>query len=144
MPQKKYFVALTPEERDRRTRLTHSGKGSARTLTRSRILLKADQADGGPAGDDARIAEALDVGHRTTERLRQRFVEPGVDAAPAPAPQARRLPRKLDGAGEAPDRRSLLRPAGRAGGLDATTPGRSAGGVAGRRHHRPGDGPPGA
>ena len=66
MPAKRYLVTLTPEERDRLTRLMHSGKGSARTLTRARILLKADQlkadqADGGPAWEDTRIAEALDV-----------------------------------------------------------------------------------
>jgi len=101
MPTKRYLVTLTPEERDRLTRLTHSGKGSARTLTRARILLKADQTDGGPAWEDARIAEALDVGHRTVERVRQRFIERGVDAALAHAPQARRRPRKLDGAREA-------------------------------------------
>jgi transposase len=101
MPAKRYLVTLTPEERDRLTRLAHSGKGSARTLTRARILLKADQADGGPAWEDARIAEALDVGHRTVERVRRRFVERGVDAALAHAPQARRSPRRLDGAGEA-------------------------------------------
>ena len=102
MPAKRYLVTLTPEERDRLTGLLHSGKGAARTLTRARILLKADQADGGPAWEDARIAEALDVGRRTVERVRQRFVERGVDAALAHAPQARpRRPRKLDGAGEA-------------------------------------------
>jgi hypothetical protein len=50
MPAKRYLVTLTPEERDRLTRLTHSGKGSARTLTRARILLKADQAEGGRPG----------------------------------------------------------------------------------------------
>lgn len=101
MPAKRFLVTLTPEERDHLTRLTHSGRGSARTLTRARILLKADQADGGPAWDDARIAEALEVGHRTVERVRPRFVERGVDAALAHAPQERRPPRKLDGAGEA-------------------------------------------
>jgi transposase len=101
MSAKRYLVTLTPEERDRLTRLAHSGKGSARTLTRARILLKADQADGGPAWDDASIADALDVGHRTVERVRRRFIERGVDAALAHAPQARRPPRKLDGAGEA-------------------------------------------
>jgi hypothetical protein len=137
MPAKRYLVTLTPEERDRLTRLTHSGKGSARTLTRARILLKADQADDGPAWEDAQIAVALDVGHRTVERVRQRFVERGVDAALAHAPQARRR------RGGPADCRSLLRPAGRAGGLDTAAPGRPAGGVAGDGHHRPGDGPPG-
>src|SRR5215831_15308377 len=98
---KKYLVTLTCEERQRLTALLSAGKASALTLTRARILLKADQADGGAAWEDARIAEALDVGHRTVERVRQRFVERGVDAALARKPQARRRPRKLDGAREA-------------------------------------------
>jgi transposase len=64
--------------------------------------LKADQAAGGPAWDDARIAEALGCGHRTVERLRQRFVERGLEAALAHKPQDRpSRERKFDGAAEA-------------------------------------------
>jgi transposase len=102
MPQKKYLVTLTPEERDQLTRLTRAGKASARTLTRARILLKADQADGGPAWEDARIAEALDCGLRTVERVRRRFVEHGLDAALThKGQQTPRRQRVLDGAAEA-------------------------------------------
>src|SRR5437762_11602367 len=102
MPAKRYLVTLTPEERDRLTGLMHSGKGAARTLTRARILLKAEQAEGGPAWEDARIAEALDVGHRTVERVRERFVERGLDAALARKLQDRpSVLRELDGRAEA-------------------------------------------
>jgi hypothetical protein len=72
MPHKKYLVTLTPEERQQLTGMLSAGKASALVLTRARILLKADQADGGPAWEDAQIAEALDCGHRTVERVRQR------------------------------------------------------------------------
>jgi len=102
MPRKKYLVTLTPEERQQLTRLVSAGRRSARTLTRARILLKADQADGGPAWEDARIAEALGCGHRTVERVRERFVERGLDAALAHKPQDRpSRERKFDGAAEA-------------------------------------------
>jgi len=102
MPQKKYLVTLSPDERHHLACLLSSGKRSARTLTRARILLKADQADGGPAWDDARIADALGCGRRTVERVRQRFVESGLDAALTHKPQDRpsRTP-VLDGAAEA-------------------------------------------
>jgi transposase len=102
MPAKRYLVTLTAEERDRLDRMLGKGKASALVLARARILLKADQAEGGPAWDDARIAQALDVGLRTVERLRRRFVERGLDAALARKTQDRpsRL-RKLDGAAEA-------------------------------------------
>ena len=102
MPHKKYLVALTPEERHWLTSLVSAGKRSALTITRARILLKADQADGGPAWDDARIADALDCGLRTVERIRRRFVEQGLEPALGRKPQDRpSRPRKLDGAAEA-------------------------------------------
>jgi hypothetical protein len=99
---KKYLVTLTPDERDELERMVSTGRRAARTLTRARVLLKADQADGGPAWDDARIADALGCGVRTVERVRERFVEDGVDAALSRKPQCRpsRL-RILDGAAEA-------------------------------------------
>src|SRR5947209_11335340 len=99
---KKYLVTLTPDERDRLTALVSAGKRSALAITRARIRLKADQADGGPAWDDARIADALGCGVRTVERVRERFVEDGVGAALSRRPQCRpsRL-RALDGAAEA-------------------------------------------
>lgn len=102
MPQKKYFVTLTADERDHLASLLSAGKRSALTLARARILLKADQADGGPAWEDQRIAEALDCGVRTVERVRQRFVERGLEDALGRKPQDRpSRERKLDGAAEA-------------------------------------------
>jgi transposase len=102
MPQKKYLVTLTAEERTQLSSLLSSGRRSARTLTRARILLKADQTDGGPAWDDRRIADALGCGHRTVERVRQRFVESGLTAALSHKAQSRpsRTP-VLDGEAEA-------------------------------------------
>jgi len=102
MPQKKFLVTLTADERQHLAGLLSAGKRSALTLTRARILLKADQADGGPAWEDARIAAALDCGVRTIERIRQRFVEQGLEAALGRKPQDRpSRERKLDGRGEA-------------------------------------------
>ena len=102
MPHKKYLVTLTADEREYLGGLLSAGKRSALTLARARILLKADQADGGPAWEDTRIAEALDCGVRTVERVRQRFVERGLEAALGRKPQDRpSRERKLDGRAEA-------------------------------------------
>ena len=102
MPHKKYLVTLTDQERPWLTRLVSAGKRSALTVTRARILLQADQADGGPACEDAEIAQALDCGLRTVERVRQRFVERGLEQALGRKPQGRpSRERKLDGAAEA-------------------------------------------
>ena len=102
MPRKKYLVTLTADEREQLAGLLSAGKRSALTRARARILLKADQADGGPAWEDARIAEALDCGVRTVERVRQRFVERGLEEALGRKPQDRpSRERKLDGRDEA-------------------------------------------
>jgi hypothetical protein len=79
MPQKKYLVTLTPDERGHLDDLLRKGKSSALVLTRARIPLKADQADGGPTLEDAAIAEDVGVGLRTIGRVRERFVERGFE-----------------------------------------------------------------
>jgi len=99
--KKKYMVTLTDEERRSLRALVSSGKGAARKLTHARILLKADASAGGPNWTDAAISEGVDVGTATVERVRQRFVEEGLDAALVPRKPDRVYERKLDGDGEA-------------------------------------------
>ena len=99
---KKYRVTLTAEERESLAVLIAVGKAAAKKLIHARILLKADQAEGGPGWIDERIAEALDVSVATIERVRQRFVEEGLESALCrKKPDKPSRERKLDGAGEA-------------------------------------------
>ena len=76
MPKKKYFVSLEPEERKDLLAMTKGGELSARKLNRAHILLQAD--DG---ADDKTIASSLHIGTATVARIRQRFVEGGVQHA---------------------------------------------------------------
>ncbi len=78
---KKYHVTLTDDERSMLRDLLSAGKAPARTLTHARILLKADESDSGPAWSDEAIRQALDIGLSTVARVRQRFVEEGLEAA---------------------------------------------------------------
>ena len=99
---KKYLVTLTADERDLLSGMIAAGKGAALKLAHARILLKADQADGGPAWTDERIADAVEVRTATVERVRQRFVEEGVEAALTRKKQDKpSRERVLDGAAEA-------------------------------------------
>ena len=99
---KKYIVTLTAEERQALGDLIAAGKAAAQKLAHARILLKADASPDGPAWPDDRIAEAVEVNVRTVERIRERFVEQGLDAALVRKAQCRpSRQRKLDGAGEA-------------------------------------------
>ena len=99
--KKKYIVTLTDEERQMLQALLSRGKAAARKLTHARILLKADAADGGPGWKDESIAEALEVGRATVERVRQAFVEEGLERALERRKPRRQYRRKLDGDGEA-------------------------------------------
>ena len=98
---KKYRVTLTSEERAAMVAMISRGKADARKLAHARILLQADEAPGGPGRIDADIAAALDTSTRTVERVRQRFVEQGLEAALSPKPTKRIYARALDGRQEA-------------------------------------------
>jgi transposase len=98
---KRYRVTLTAQEREALGGMISRGKADARKLAHARVLLQADASEGGPDWTDARIAEAVRVSVRTVERVRQRFVEDGLEAALLPRPSPRVYARKLDGAQEA-------------------------------------------
>ena len=86
---KKFIFTLTAEERQDLHDLIASGKGAAKKLAHARILLKADASPGGPAWADGPIAQAVEVSIATVERVRQRFVELGLEAALVRRPQER-------------------------------------------------------
>lgn len=98
---KKYIVRLTPAEKQALEQLINQGSSAARKLTHARILLKAncDQEQGG--WSDQAIHQAIDVSLSTIARVRQIFVEQGLDAALNPKPSSQLRLRKLDGAAEA-------------------------------------------
>ena len=98
---KKFRVTLTPEERAELEAMISRGKSDARKLAHARILLQADEAPAGPGRTDADIATALDTSTRTVERVRQRFVEQGLESALLPKPTKRIYARALDGRQEA-------------------------------------------
>ena len=99
--KKKYIVTLIPAERQTLQAMLSKGKAAARKLVHVRILLKADASGGGPAWSDDAIAEGLEVGRATVERVRKEFVEEGFDAALEHRKPRRQYRRKLDGDGEA-------------------------------------------
>src|SRR3954447_25506564 len=98
---KRYRVTLTAGERGELERMIARGKADARKLAHARVLLQADEADGGPGWTDETIAAAVRVSVRTIERARQRLVEQGLAAALLPRSSPRLYGRKLDGGQEA-------------------------------------------
>jgi transposase len=97
----KYVVRLDPEEREQLLALVNTGRAAAVKLLHARILLKADVDAGGRRWTDVEIAEALDTSAATIHRVRQTWVEQGLEAAVARKRPTGRQYRKLDGVQEA-------------------------------------------
>ena len=84
-----YKVTLNDAERDLLRSMLASGKAAARKLNHARLLLFADEAVDGLRCTDQEIAATLGLGQRTVERVRQRFVEEGLESALVPRPRPR-------------------------------------------------------
>src|ERR1051326_3822885 len=68
-------VTLSESERASLQTFIHTGKANARTFTRARALLKA--AEG---WTDQHICEAFDISRNTSIRVRQLYLEGGLEA----------------------------------------------------------------
>jgi Homeodomain-like domain len=80
MAAKKFIVELDTAERERLNALISKGKASAKVILKSRILLKADQAEGSPGWLDAQIVEALETNLTMVSRTREKLVAEGLEA----------------------------------------------------------------
>ena len=101
MRNTKYAVRLSAEERAHLRTLVGRGVAPARLLTHARILLKADQGEGGAGWSDAAIAGALGIHPATVARVRRQCADEGLAAALARRAPRREYPRTLDGEQEA-------------------------------------------
>ena len=79
MPQKKYIVRLTAQEREICRETIRKLNGSSEKVRRAQMLVKAD-ADG-PAWTDQQIADAFSCRTKTVENVRQRCVLEGFEQA---------------------------------------------------------------
>jgi len=95
--EKRYIVNLTVAERAVLTQVVKRERVSGLKRQRASILLKADEGL-----TDREIADELEVGLVTVERVRKRCCERGIEATlDRKAQDNPSRPRKLDGASEA-------------------------------------------
>ena len=95
--QKRYIVNLSEDERAALEDVVKRQRVSALKRQRALILLKADDDL-----TDVEIAEELEVGRATVERVRRRCVERGIESVLDRKPQQTpSRTRKFDGASEA-------------------------------------------
>ena len=78
MSQKQFRVQLNEQERLRLQKIVRSGKDKARKITRCRILLLADEANG---KKDEEISNALNVCLATIFNIRRRYSQEGLERA---------------------------------------------------------------
>jgi len=96
MTKKQIFIVhLKDEEREKLNRFIRRGKASARSLTRARILLLADE--GYSTGE---IIDALKTSRTTINRIRKRYCQEGIFFAIGEKSRGGRPP-KIDGTVEA-------------------------------------------
>ncbi|MGZ6523259.1 MAG: helix-turn-helix domain-containing protein [Bacteroidia bacterium] len=97
----KYVVRLTAEEREYLIELTKTCKASAKKILHARILLRTDAEQGGENRRDREVKDLENISRDTVSRIRQLFVEEGLEAALNRKPHKRTKPRVLDGEQEA-------------------------------------------
>ncbi len=97
---KRYIVTLTAQERAQLETITRKRKADSLSVKRAFALLAADVNQDKPATDQ-QIQQTYHLSLRTIERLRQRFVEEGLDIALAGKKRTLFKPLTFDGAVEA-------------------------------------------
>jgi hypothetical protein len=96
-----FIVQLNTAAREQLLALVRTGRAAAAKLLHARLLLKADVGVGGRRWTDTELAEGLDTSASTVHRVRQAWVEQGMEAALSRQRPTGRQHRRLDGAQEA-------------------------------------------
>ncbi len=99
---KKWMVRLEAEEGERLRQLVRVGKAAVYKIRHANVLSAVEESEEGPGLADAQVAEALQIGVRSIEWLRRRFVEEGLEACLVRKKQERpSIQRMFDGEKEA-------------------------------------------
>ncbi len=77
----KHEVILSEEQRFLLHQLISKGNAPVRQQAHARILLKIDRSTPGPRWTDEQIAEAFEMSRYTVIRIRERFMNQGLDDA---------------------------------------------------------------
>jgi hypothetical protein len=94
----RYRVTLTEEERRDLEELCLKGSHQSQKILNGLILLNGDEGDHQTARqENAVVADVLHISERKINRVKQRFVEDGLDVAWNGRPRERAYERKADG-----------------------------------------------
>ena len=94
---KKYKVTLIQEEREELLTITRKGKHTSKKVIHALILLNCDEGEFSDKAKNKDVAKVLQIGQRTIDRVKKKFVEEGFEAALTNKPTSRIYERKVDG-----------------------------------------------
>jgi hypothetical protein len=98
----RYRVTLTEEERHNLEELCRKGSHKSQKVLNGLILLNCDEGRHQPARqENVVVAQVLRISERKINRVKQRFVEDGLEVALNGRPREREYERKADGDFEA-------------------------------------------
>ncbi len=98
---KRYKVTLSKKEREELNNLMKKDRVAARKRIHAQILMRTDESKGQTGWTDVNVAEAYGIDIRTVARVRQRFVEHGLEVALQPRASQENRAHKFDGEKEA-------------------------------------------
>lgn len=97
----RYKVTLSKEEREELMSIINKGYHTSQKFRNAHILLNCDEGDYSKKVTNEQISRVLNVGMRTIDRVKKRFVEEGFDAVLKRKLPDREYERKADGEVEA-------------------------------------------
>jgi transposase len=97
----KYTIHLSKAEREELKKIINKGSHTSQTFRAANILLNCDQGKYGHKRTNEQISKVLNVGMRTIERVKKRFMEEGMEATLERRPTSRAYEVKADGDVEA-------------------------------------------
>ncbi len=97
----RYKVTLAKEERLLLLEITRKGSHKSVKVRNSLILLNCDEGEWGDKQTNKNICEILQIGMRTIDRVKKRFVEDGLEITLNGKPSERYYKKKIDGDFEA-------------------------------------------
>ena len=97
----RYTIKLTKSEVEELTGIINKGSHTSQTYRTAYILLNCDEGEYSKKVTNAQISKVLNVGMRTIDRVKKRFIEEGLELALERRPSRRLYERKADGDFEA-------------------------------------------
>ncbi len=98
---KKYKVTLDQQEREELLSIARKGKHTSKKVIHALILLNCDEGSFSDKVGNKDVAKVLQIGQRTIDRVKKKFVEEGFEAALTNRPTTRVYEKKADGDVEA-------------------------------------------